>query len=872
MKYCPKCQQRYSRSQRFCRADGSQLSLEDPYHLVGRTLDKYQIDALVGIGGMGAVYSARQSGVDRRVAFKILQPNIVLNNQQVVELFEREAQMAGQLNHENIAIIYDAGHTADNIWYIAMEWLEGNTLAEELSRSSPLSIARTAHILRQIAAALDTAHSAYIVHRDLKPSNIMLVKRRQRRELVKVLDFGIGKVITDTGGSPASKPYGTPHYASPEQFHTGVNVDRRTDIYSLGVMLYQMLSGELPFHASSIEEVIRLHLHVSPTPIRELRPEVPKSIERMIGLMLAKDPNQRPQRAGEVAEFVEHALETADKPSNGQDGNHERDTHPTLEINEVQFGNSEWPTRLVDDTEEREVETERDGLSDLEPFGEADCESELKVLGSSEYSKYYFDHTRFNRDALSPKVFLIIGRRGAGKTALSQFFSFQQLIPRITTIEVDEPAAFQQLMSKLAESAAHSREIAIPRLVKIWEFVIWSAIFWELQHRDSRIRAACLFAEQTGTVSTFIRQVLKALVAKFLKADNDLSDELEDFISNETIQAAKKAVLQVVKRDGVIIALDTMENYAVRDEAMMRSMGALIQCASRFSRDHARNGIHLKVFIMAEIFPYLKEEVSLNPLKFIRDEIYLQWRPKDLMRLISWRFDRYLNENNLIGTPTGKVDWDNHHDVLREKWEPYWGRKLRTRQGLIEETFPFVLRHTQLRPRQLIVLCNSIARHSMEGDTFPKFGPESIIEGIQRAEKRLAEEVMNSYSSVYPGAARIAEALSGLPLIFKGNELDKRAPQTASQWPPGEYSSYAFRQFVSELGIVGRVRTVSEKTGIVEADFEYAGESRISLLVNDQCVIHPMFYKKLNIRMTRNLCVYPFPDHEEYKFEVSQAL
>jgi hypothetical protein len=131
---------------------------------------------------------------------------------------------------------------------------------------------------------------------------------------------------------------------------------------------------------------------------------------------------------------------------------------------------------------------------------------------------------------------------------------------------------------------------------------------------------------------------------------------------------------------------------------------------------------------------------------------------------------------------------------------------------------------------------------------------------------------MNSYSSVYPGAARIAEALSGLPLIFKGNELDKRAPQTASQWPPGEYSSYAFRQFVSELGIVGRVRNVSEKTGIVEADFEYAGESRIPLLVTDQCVIHPMFYKKLNIRMTRNLCVYPFPDHEEFKFEVAQAL
>jgi len=242
---------------------------------------------------------------------------------------------------------------------------------------------------------------------------------------------------------------------------------------------------------------------------------VPTSIELIIARMLAKDPNQRPQRAGEVAEFVDQALETGTSPSNGQDSNRDLDAHPT---HDVRFDNSEWPTMLADGTDERVVDTGEDGLSDLEPFGQADCESELKVLGSSEYSKYYFDHTRFNREALSPKVFLIIGRRGAGKTALSQFFSFQQLIPNVTTIEVDEPAAFQQLMSRLADSAAHSREIAIPRLVKIWEFVIWSAIFWELRHRDGRIKAACLFAEQTDTVSTFIRHVLKALVSKFLKA------------------------------------------------------------------------------------------------------------------------------------------------------------------------------------------------------------------------------------------------------------------------------------------------------------------------------------------------------------------
>src|SRR5262249_30636945 len=211
-------------------------------------------------------------------------------------------------------------------------------------------------------------------------------------------------------------------------------------------------------------------------------------------------------------------------------GNQDLDTDPTLEI----------PSDLTLETSEQTLELGRDGLTDLEPFGEADCESELKVLGSSEYSKYYFDHTRFNREALSPKVFLIIGRRGAGKTALSQFFSFQQLMPRVITIEIDEPAAFQQLMSKIAESAATTREVAIPRLVKIWDFVIWSTIFRQLQDRDARIKAAVPFADQAVSVSTFIRHVLKTLVSKFLESDSDLADELEDFISNDRIQRAKR--------------------------------------------------------------------------------------------------------------------------------------------------------------------------------------------------------------------------------------------------------------------------------------------------------------------------------------------
>ena len=131
MKYCPKCEKTYPTTQRFCLEDGALLSLRDPFHLVGRTLvEKYRIDALVGVGGMGAVYCAYHTGIERRVAVKILLPHLAIGNDRVVELFEREAKIAGRLSHKNIADIKDAGHTADGIAYLVMEWIEGRTLAK----------------------------------------------------------------------------------------------------------------------------------------------------------------------------------------------------------------------------------------------------------------------------------------------------------------------------------------------------------------------------------------------------------------------------------------------------------------------------------------------------------------------------------------------------------------------------------------------------------------------------------------------------------------------------------------------------------------------------------------------------------------------
>lgn len=308
-KYCPRCQRRYAGRQRMCPEDNQRLSLPDPYYLVGRILaDKYRIEALIGVGGMGAVYNAQHLGIDRQVAFKILQPNVAISNDRMISLFEREAKVVGHLYHENIADIKDAGRAPDGIAYIIMEWLDGYTLDEELAASSPFTLERIAGIIRQICAALEAAHAKQIIHCDLKPSNLMLTLGATGRELVKVLDFGIAKIVSDPAGSLVSAAMGTPHYASPEQLQVGRTVDARSDIYSLGVILFQMLTGKLPFQAKSARDLINRQMG-APAPISELRPETPVAIQRLVNRMLAVSPGRRPQAASDVAAIIDQSFQ-----------------------------------------------------------------------------------------------------------------------------------------------------------------------------------------------------------------------------------------------------------------------------------------------------------------------------------------------------------------------------------------------------------------------------------------------------------------------------------------------------------------------------------------------------------------------------------
>jgi serine/threonine protein kinase len=294
------------------------------------TLDnKYQIEQLLGKGGMGAVYRATHLGTKRTVAVKVIHPQLSAHDQFVAR-FRREAEAAGRLRHPNVVDVTDFGiaHTTNGpVAYLVMEYLDGCTLAEIVSEEGALPIAWVIDILEQVCAAVEEAHRAGIIHRDLKPDNIWLEPNGRGGYTVKVLDFGLVKLAgTEEIGrgftrinadlsedvleesatlikaeslTAIGSVMGTPYYMSPEQCR-GESLDKRSDIYSLGVVAYRLLTGETPF-VGSPHQVIELHKTAEPPPIREKNRKLPRKMARIVMTTLAKDPDERPQSAAGFA-------------------------------------------------------------------------------------------------------------------------------------------------------------------------------------------------------------------------------------------------------------------------------------------------------------------------------------------------------------------------------------------------------------------------------------------------------------------------------------------------------------------------------------------------------------------------------------------
>ncbi len=309
MKICPVCSTEYADDVRFCPNDGQTLRASSPAHdLVGQVVaDRYHVVKKLGEGGMGQVYLAEHVKMGRKSAIKVMNPAMV-HDPDAVARFNREAANASRITHPNVCAIYDFGETPDGLIYLAMEFVEGEPLTDLLERERALPVRRAVSIFVQVGDALQAAHDLGIVHRDLKPDNIMLTRGRDGADVVKVVDFGIAKAVGGDDTQKVTKTglvVGTPEFMSPEQL-SGDKLDGRSDIYSLALVLFKMLTGKLPFVATTVQETMVKRLTDDPETLAAARPDLrfPPGLQETLDAALTRTPVDRYQAAAKFATDV----------------------------------------------------------------------------------------------------------------------------------------------------------------------------------------------------------------------------------------------------------------------------------------------------------------------------------------------------------------------------------------------------------------------------------------------------------------------------------------------------------------------------------------------------------------------------------------
>jgi serine/threonine-protein kinase len=296
MKACPKCGAEYPDTTTLCPSDGIALEKTDD-SLLGQTLaGKYRIDQRLSEGGMGTVYKGTHVLMDKTVAVKVLRPSLAAD-EKIVARFSREARAASKISHPHALSVTDFGEDENGIVFLVMEFIDGQTLKDTIREQGPMPLTRVVEIIKQVGGALDAAHAEGVVHRDLKSDNIMLLNK-MNADYAQVLDFGIAKIKEregeyDPGLTAPDLVIGTPQYMSPEQCSQAPDIDARSDIYSLGVIIYEMLVGHVPFSGASPTEIMLKQMQQPAPSVLDERKDVPPAVAQVVARALEKVPHDR---------------------------------------------------------------------------------------------------------------------------------------------------------------------------------------------------------------------------------------------------------------------------------------------------------------------------------------------------------------------------------------------------------------------------------------------------------------------------------------------------------------------------------------------------------------------------------------------------
>ncbi|MFO0587074.1 MAG: hypothetical protein U0441_06040 [Polyangiaceae bacterium] len=501
----------------------------------------------------------------------------------------------------------------------------------------------------------------------------------------------------------------------------------------------------------------------------------------------------------------------------------------------------------------------------LNPFGEGDVAGELDAL-----SDLYFVDTDFPRKALSDKINLIIGRRGAGKTALAHWLG----LPRDATsryyniyVDVSSLALFAPTVTGIAERLRqehHATEI----LASVWRVALLHALMVEtLKDKHLTNRAGSLDMEhhlinksipRTQSASQVVLRVFQIIASALVPSISttaSLVTSVQSLENSPGFVAWRRALPEYLKasKQRAVIVIDTLEEYRIKDHAVQLFMASLSHAVSELSKASGAEGLEIKLFVPAEVAQSLEDTAILNIGKTFDRALFMHWRRKDLLRLMCWRLMYHLTTRFPMYCPPElkryrELDWSDYSAIAKHVWDKFFPVGSRDRHTI--SSFAHISRFTQLRPRQFVLLCNAIAQRAHENRTFPKIQWQDLGNGIADVVDTLAKEVLSSFRSLYPDADRIVSTLAtardpqGLYVGLTYGNVDSLASQAK-----GLCTRETFWRLLLETGVLGVVTGDTEL--YTEARFEYIERQPLIPGMNDRFVVHPMFYGRLGIKPPR---------------------